>query len=161
MITGIPSQRQAQRMLKILTDPNQFWGEWVCPTISRADPAFPQQHYWRGKIWAPTNYLLYQGLKRYAPDDLRTDFARKSVALFMRNWLGKGTCNENYLASGEGAPDPHYLWGGLLGLIGVEEVCGTGFEGKKPSHAALREKIALRNIPIGGRLRNCPCLFNQ
>jgi len=154
MITGIPSQPQAQRMLKILTDPQQFWGEWVCPTISRADPAFPQQHYWRGKIWAPTNYLLYQGLKRYAPDDLRIDFARKSVALFMRNWLGKGTCNENYLASGEGTPDLHYLWGGLLGLIGVEEICGTGFEGKKPTHAALREKIRLRNIPLRGRLRD-------
>ena len=67
-----------------------FWGTYVCPTISRNNPAFKEQHYWRGYIWPPTNYLLYQGLKAYASDAVRREYARKCLALFRRHeWPGR------------------------------------------------------------------------
>ena len=107
-------------MLNILRDEKRYWGEYVCPTISRDDPAFPDQHYWRGKIWGPTNYLLWLGLQRYADDALLDAYAQKSVALFLPSWNADHTCNENYLTNGKGGGDPHYTWGALLCLIGIE-----------------------------------------
>jgi glycogen debranching enzyme len=152
MIAGIPDKARAERMLRVLQDPKRFWGEYVCPTIARDDPAFPDQHYWRGKIWAPTNYLMYQGLKRYASDALRAEFARKSVALFMRNWTAHGTCHENFLASGEGASDPHYTWGALLCLIGIEELCDLEPDGRLRLNGGLPEDLQIRHLPLNGEV---------
>jgi hypothetical protein len=152
MIAGIPSKEKAERMLKLLRDPNKFWGEFVCPTITRDDPAFKDQNYWRGKVWAPTNYLMWLGLKRYASPELLNEFAEKSVALFMRNWRKDGTCHENFMANGDGSSDPHYTWGALLCLIGLEALCDVEPDGKVRLSGAGKGEVDLRRIPIGGKL---------
>ena len=54
---------------KHLLNPEEFWGQWVIPSIARNDPAFHDQDYWRGRIWGPMNYLVYLGLRNY--DDSR------------------------------------------------------------------------------------------
>jgi hypothetical protein len=151
MIAGIPDSAQAARMLGHLSDEARFAGPFVCPTIARNDPAFADQQYWRGKIWAPTNYLLYQGLKRYAPDAMRTDFAQKSVKLFMENWNRSSTCHENYLVTGEGSSDPHYTWGALLCLIGLEELCGVEPDGSLRLNGIGAGDVTLDRFPLGGR----------
>jgi len=66
--------------------PKKFWGQWVLPTLPYDDPLWSTQDYWKGKVWAPVNYLVFQGLKRYASPELQAEFARKSVDIFMRNW---------------------------------------------------------------------------
>ena len=120
MMSGAPDPSRAKRLLAIIQDPNRIWGEYVVPTISRDDPAFPNQDYWRGKVWGPVNYLFWVGLQRYAGPELLGSFAQKSEELFLRNWVANGRCHENYLCNGEGSGDPLYTWGALLGLIGQE-----------------------------------------
>jgi hypothetical protein len=120
LISGAPDPARARRMLAILQDDRRFWGEYVVPTISRDDPAFPVQHYWRGKIWGPTNYLVWLGLQRYAEPALLASVADKSESLFLRNWLAERRCHENYLCDGTGSNDPHYTWGALLVLMQIE-----------------------------------------
>ncbi|MDQ2732041.1 MAG: PA14 domain-containing protein, partial [Armatimonadota bacterium] len=109
LIAGIPDRQRADRMISILTDPHKFWGTWTVPTLAYDDPAWVQQNYWRGKVWGPVNYLVFQGLQRYATPEQQMEFAGKSVSLFMRNWTNKGVCGENYLSTtGEQSSDPHY-----------------------------------------------------
>jgi putative isomerase len=53
---------------------------------------------------------------------VRTQFAAKSAALFLKEWRQKGHVHENYNAiTGEGddvrSSDRFYHWGALLGLI--------------------------------------------
>ena len=151
LISRTPSEAQAKRILAVLKDPNKFWGEYVCPTISRDDPTFPEQQYWRGAIWAPTNYLLYLGLKNYAEPDLLNEFAEKSVTLFMNNWRAHGTCHENFLADGSGAKDPYYTWGALLCLIGLENVCDILPKGHIMLNGLLQKEITIKNVPILGK----------
>jgi len=151
LIMGAPSKQQAARMLKILKDPNKFWGDWVMPTVPRDDPAYPDEHYWRGKIWPPSNYLVYLGLKNYAADDLREEFARKSIQLFMRNYKRNWSCHENFRNDGNGCSVPHYTWGALMCLMGLEEVCDIEPDGTIRLNGQLPENIKLRGIPILGK----------
>jgi hypothetical protein len=113
---------QAEAVRKIFCDPRKFAGEWILPTISRDDPEFPKQHYWRGKVWAPVNWLVYQGFKIYEWDHEARRLAESSAKMFLKPWRARGECYENFLATtGEGSSDPHYTWGALMVLIAVEE----------------------------------------
>jgi hypothetical protein len=118
---------QAARMIEEhMTNPDEFWGEWVLPSIARDDPAYPDQDYWRGRIWAPMNFLVYLGLRQYELPGVRADLAEKSRQLLLKEWRENGHVHENYSAdTGEGCDAPNsdrfYHWGGLLGLIALIE----------------------------------------
>jgi len=123
MLAGVATAAQAERMVKEhLLNPKEFWGEYVIPTISRSDSTFQDQYYWRGDIWGPTNYLVYEGLNRYGQDDIALQFAEKSYNLFMSDWRTQQHTNEQYYAwGGSAGGDKHYTWGALLCLIPMEQ----------------------------------------
>ena len=123
LLAKVATAQQATRMVnEHLLNPAEFWGEFVIPAIARSDPAFPDQEYWRGRIWGPMNYLVYLGLLNYDLPEVRQQFARKSLALFNQEWRLNGHVHENYHAlTGLGddvtSSDRFYHWGALLGLI--------------------------------------------
>ena len=130
MLARAATPDQARRMVEEhLTNAQEFWGQWVIPSIARDDPAFKDQEYWRGRIWGPMNYLVYLGLKNYdlpEVDRARRELARKSLELFLNEWQKNGHVHENYNAMTGGgddvsSSDRFYHWGALLGLIALEE----------------------------------------
>ena len=127
LIGKAASQAQAERMIQEhFYNPDEFWGEWIIPNIARNDSAYPDQDYWRGRIWGPTNFLVYLGLRNYDLPQARRDLAEKSVRLLLKEWVANGHVHENYNAdSGEGCDksnsDGFYHWGGLLGIIALIE----------------------------------------
>jgi hypothetical protein len=123
LFAGIASAEQAKRMIEEhLLNTKEFWGRYVAPTIARNDAAFPDQFYWRGDIWGPTNYMLYEGINRYGFDEVALEYAQKSYNLFMDDWKINQHDNEQYLAwGGSGGGDTHYTWGALLCLVGLEQ----------------------------------------
>jgi len=152
LIVGSPDRTRVKRMKDLLQDPNKFWGEFILPSVPRDDPAFPELHYWRGKIWPSSNYLAYLGLKRTLSPEQRLEFSRKNVRMFMNNWVADGGCYENYTPDGKGSSDPHYSWGALLCLIGLEEIFDIEPDGRVRLNGVLEENIELQNIPHGGRI---------
>ncbi len=121
---------QADRMVRDhLYNPAEFWGEWVLPSIARNDPAYPEQSYWRGRVWGPMNFLTYLSLREYDLPQARQDLAEKSKALLLKNWQAHGHVLENYnaetgdntVAAGKMGGDSFYYWGGLLGTIALME----------------------------------------
>jgi hypothetical protein len=123
MLAHAATAEQAKVMVeKHLKNPEEFWGEWVMPSIARNDPAFKDQDYWRGRIWGPMNYLVYLGLENYGEAKTRNEFAKKSYALFLKEWREKGHVHENYnavLGTGDDvtSSDRFYHWGALLGYV--------------------------------------------
>lgn len=123
MLAHAATEAQARTMIeKHLKNPQEFWGEWVIPSIARNDPAFKDQDYWRGRIWGPMNYLVYLGLENYDLPQMRQDLATRSFALFLREWKQNGHVHENYnaiLGTGDDVTnsDRFYHWGALLGYI--------------------------------------------
>lgn len=107
-------------------NPEEYWGDWVLPMTPRNDPAYPDQDYWRGRIWAPVNYLVYEALKAAGLTRACRDLARRSEELICREWRLHGHVHENYsgddgMGCGVGNSDKFYHWGGLLAYIALEE----------------------------------------
>ena len=130
LLAKAATQAQVLRMVKDhLLNPDEFWGEYVMPSIARDDSAYKDQDYWRGRIWGPMNYLVYLGLRNYSEPEVvsaRKQLAAKSLELFLKDWRTNGHVHENYngtTGSGDdvGNSDRFYHWGALLGLMGMEE----------------------------------------
>jgi len=153
LIAGIPDREKALRLRQHLMDEEEFWGEFVIPTISRDDPAFADQQYWRGTIWPPINYLVYQGLKAYGFDAVAAEFARKSVDIFMRSWENFQLCPENFDSrTGEAGGRRFQSWGPLFALIGLEEYLDfSPWEGFRFGMLNPERKGRLSRILVQGR----------
>ena len=124
---NVPPERAKRMADGHYFNENEFYGEYVMPTISRNDAAFHEQLYWRGRIWAPVNFLVYEAMKgREELSHARKDLIEKSYSLLMKEWTEHRHVHENYNAeTGEGcdveSSDRFYHWGALLGLIGIIE----------------------------------------
>jgi hypothetical protein len=127
LLAKAATPEQARRMIdEHLLNSKEFWGKWVIPSIARNDPAFPDQSYWRGRIWGPMNYLVYLGLSNYSDSRIKEEFAQKSFDLFQQEWKANGHVHENYNAiTGIGddvnSSDRFYHWGALLALIEYQQ----------------------------------------
>jgi putative isomerase len=129
LLAEVATQAQAQRMIdEHFFNEEEFWGDWILPSIARNDPMYPEQDYWRGRIWAPQNFLVYLGIRKYDLPKARKALVEKSEALLLKEWREHGHVHENYCGdTGMGCgtdkqnSDAFYHWGGLLGLISVME----------------------------------------
>jgi len=153
LLARIPNRKNAVRMIKHLLNEKEFWGDYVLPTVSRDDPAFKDQQYWRGTIWPPTNYLVYQGLKAYNFDAIASEFAQKSSSLFLRSWENFQLCPENFDSrTGEAGGQRYQSWGPLFALIALEEYLDfTPWEGFRFGMINPEKKGKLSRVSIQGR----------
>ena len=153
LLAGIPDKTRALRMLRHLLNPKEFWGEFVIPTISRDDPAYKDQQRWRGAIWPPTNYLIYQGLKAYHFDAIASELAKKSSDLFLRTWENFQLCPENFDSrTGEAGGQRYQSLGSLFALIALEEYLDfTPWEGFRFGMIDPDKKGKLSRISIQDR----------
>ena len=128
LLAEVPNNDQADKMIEHhLLNPEEFWGDWIIPVTPRNDPAFKDNTYWRGRIWAPLNFLVYMGLRNYDTPTInkaRKDFAKKSRDLLLKSWISDRYVFENYNATtGAGDDvdnsDKFYHWGALLGYINL------------------------------------------
>lgn len=129
---------QARRMIEEhYKNPAEFYGEFMLPSIARNDPAYGDQDYWRGRIWAPMNFLAYMAMRRHGLDWACADLAEKSRRLLMNEWVEHGHIHENYNAeTGSGCDvqnsDKFYHWGALLAVVALIETGKLpGFDSEK------------------------------
>lgn len=153
LLARIPDRSRALRMIRHLLNNEEYWGDYVIPTISRDDPVFKEQQYWRGTIWPPTNYLVYQGLKAYEFDVIASEFATKSAELFLRSWENFQLCPEYFDSrTGEAGGQRYQSWGPLFALIALEEYLDfTPWEGFRFGIIQPQRGGELRRISIQDR----------
>lgn len=127
LLAKAPTLEQAERMIREhFYNPAEFWGEWIMPSIARNHPAFKDNTYWRGRVWAPLNFLVYLGMRNYPLDAARRDLVDKSAKLLLKAWRENRHVYENYNAvSGVGGDvkdsDQFYHWGALVGFMSFIE----------------------------------------
>lgn len=122
------SEKRAKRMIQEhYFNPQEFYGEYVLPSIARNANGFADNDYWRGRIWGPLNFLVYLGMQNYDNiKDARQDLVSRSRNLLIMNWKKNGGIFENYNSvTGEGDDvhnaDGFYHWGALLTFMGFLE----------------------------------------
>ncbi len=158
LTAGVAPRDRAERMVREhLLNQREFWGEYVIPSIARNDPAYPDNDYWRGRIWGPFNFLVAEGLRRYRFDDEAAELARKGLDMFMRNWREDGGVYENYNAdTGRGGDVWNaarlYHWGGLLVLVALEELIDVEPSGHLRLGSVAFPDADVRNVRVGGGL---------
>ncbi len=110
-----------------MADERTFGGPFPIPGTARDDPAAKDNSYWRGRVWPPLNWFVWQGLRRIGRRAEASDLARRSFALFRAAWDTRRLCPENYNAeTGEPLDQPDtegfYSWGALMPAMAVGEV---------------------------------------
>jgi neutral trehalase len=129
LVARAATQEQAERMVRDhFYNTEEFWGQYILPSVARNDPSYTGMDYWRGSIWAPMNFLVYMGFRNYDLPSARRDLALKSRNLLLEEWGRNRWVRENYHAEtgmNPGTRSEHmYHWGALLGMIDLMEHAG-------------------------------------
>ena len=137
LLGGGPTVAQVERMLtRYYMNASEWCGDVAdcalgLPSITRANPAWRDQNYWRGRVWGPMNFLVYRGLAAYAAQSPLAARAAASLAAQSRNtflveWLAHHHVMENYSAldasgcSSARNANPFYHWAALLAEVALE-----------------------------------------
>jgi len=85
---GAATKDQAKRMAEVLgTD--SWMTPLPIPTVDRKDKRWISHKFWRGDVWAPTNYQIAGGLADYGYRDLAGLIADKTVANAIANGISE------------------------------------------------------------------------
>ena len=144
LLARAATQQQAESMVKNhLQNPAEYGGEFIIPASPKNLPSFKEQNYWRGRVWAPLNMLVYMGLRQYNFPEYKAELVKKSNKLLVDNYKRTGGyVFENYNGiSGLGRnadeelnkSDNFYSWGALLGFISLVDAGYMGEPLKKIS----------------------------
>jgi putative isomerase len=99
--TGQLSPHMRSRLVAHLRNPDQFWGEYVIPTVARNDPHYTPEMMWRGPVWANINYVFIEALQGVGELALARELREKTLGLIM----AQAGMYEYYHAD-TGAPPP-------------------------------------------------------
>ena len=99
MIAGIAAPEQVRRMVAHLRDDKEFWRPFVFPVLAADEKEYnnPTGGYWRGAIWAPTNYSIIKGLEACGEEVFATEATEKYLAGMNAVFQRRGTVFENYM----------------------------------------------------------------
>jgi len=82
--TGQLPEHIRDRLIGHLTNPDEFWGEYVIPTVARNDSHFDPETMWRGPVWANINYFFVEALDQLGEHELARTLRKKTLELVMR-----------------------------------------------------------------------------
>jgi glycogen debranching enzyme len=73
------------RLIDHLTNPDEFWDDYVLPTVARNDPSYDPETMWRGPVWVNINYFFIEALEQVGRQDLAQELRDKTLELVMRH----------------------------------------------------------------------------
>lgn len=113
LFAGAATPERAKRTIhEHLLNPDEFWLDYPVASYAKTEPDYYQGAHkecnWRGSTWAPTNYMIFQGLRRYGYHVEARDLATR---LFNMALLKNPVLREYYNAeTGDGLGQTHF-WG--------------------------------------------------
>jgi len=82
--TGQTPENIRDRLIEHLTNPDEFWGENMLPSVARNDPHYDPSTMWRGPVWVNINYFFIEALRMVGEDGLADELTLKTLDLIMR-----------------------------------------------------------------------------
>ena len=81
--TGQLPETIRDRLIAHLTNPDEFWGEYLIPTVAKNDPHFDPETMWRGPAWININYFFIEALRQVGEQELAHILLDKTLELVM------------------------------------------------------------------------------
>jgi len=141
-----------------LENPKEFNRKHRVPTLSADYPDFdPNGGYWRGSVWAPTNYMVLRGLTANGYDSLAFQIAKNHVDNVVAVFQKQGTFFENYAPDKiQGNDRKNFVgWTGLAPISVLLEYL-LGIRGDVPKNQLildinLKDEYQIKNYPFGNK----------
>ena len=97
LISECAPKERAERMISLLEDEKVFKAPHRVPTLSRDNENYaPDGEYWRGSVWAPTNYMILKGLDKYGKYALSHEIGKEHLRAVVDVYKEEDTLFENY-----------------------------------------------------------------
>ncbi len=97
LLAGIVPANRLDPFIGHLQNPGEFARKHRVATLSADHPLFnPEGGYWRGSIWAPTNYMVLRGLTQNGYDSLAFEIAWNHLNNVVEVFNNTRTLFENY-----------------------------------------------------------------
>ncbi len=158
MFAGIASPQQVQRLVAHLKDEKEFWRPFVFPALAADEKEYnnPTGKYWRGAVWAPTNYEIIKGLETCGQEAFATEATEKYLGAMAEVFNKTNTVYENYMpekieaSSGRG---DFVGWTGLgpITLL-IENVLGfrpDGVRNRLEWHLTRHDRHGIQRLNFG------------
>ena len=141
----VPPER-LERFIAHLDNEKEFKRPNRVPTLSADSPYYDRQGgYWRGAIWAPTNYMILRGLEQNGYDALAHEIALACVDHATQVYNETHTLWENY------APEFPYP-----GVRDGDWMCAkdfVGWSGLIPISILYEYIMGIKSNPVQGKIR--------
>ncbi|MBI9047392.1 MAG: hypothetical protein JEZ06_23095 [Anaerolineaceae bacterium] len=79
--TGQLPDHIRERLVKHLLSPDEFWGEFMIPSVAYLDPHHDPETMWRGPVWVNINYFFIEALHQIGEDQVAFDLTKKTLDL--------------------------------------------------------------------------------
>ncbi len=160
ILAGATDDTRAERMLQMLEDPKHFNRPHRVPALSASHPEYNAENggYWKGGVWAPTNYMVLRGLRSLGTNraaKLAHEIGLNHVENITKVYNDTETVWENYTpeAAKQGQAKPDFVgWSGM-GPVAIlfEEV--FGLQPDIPNHrlvldVRLVDEYGVENYPF-------------
>jgi len=158
LLADIVPKERLGRFIEHLNNPDEFNRPHRVPTLSADNPFYePTGGYWRGGIWAPTNYMILRGLSKVGYDDLAYEIAVNHLNNVVEVFRETGTIWENYapeFVKGNNKKD-FVGWSGLSPIaVLFEYVFGLRLDVSNSQliwDVRLLNEHGVKNYPFGDR----------
>lgn len=158
MIAGLVSKERAGRFVAHLDNEKEFKRPCRVPSLSADHPQYEKLGgYWKGGVWAPTNYMVLKGLDRYGYNDLAHEIACNYLENVVSVFNNDCTLYENYAPElphkGDPAGKEFVGWTGLAPIsILFEYVFGIRPDATNKKitwYVNLTERHGVKRYPLG------------
>ncbi len=149
LFCGAATPARAKRTIdERLLNENEFWLSYPVASYAKTEPDYYQGSHnecnWRGPTWAPTNYMIFQGLMRYG----RTDVARElATRLFTMSIVKNPVLREYYNAEDGTGLGQTQFWGftALYYVMLLESHLPADISSlDQPFHPIIPEELGVR-----------------
>ncbi len=160
LLADIVPPERLPRLIAHLENPAEFKRPHRVPTLSADHPDYRENGgYWKGSVWAPTNYMVLKGLERVGYHGLAHEIGCNTLDNVVEVYKQTGTVWENYSPEhtrpGQPAKSDFVGWTGLIPIaVLIEYVLGIKADANNDEivwRVNLTEQHGIERYPFGGR----------
>jgi glycogen debranching enzyme len=156
LLAGIVPQTSKKTFIDHLENTKEFARVHRVATLSADNPDFdPNGGYWKGSVWAPTNYMILRGLTKYGEDSLAREIAMNHLNNVVSVFTTTGTFFENYAPDKVQGNDRRDFvgWTGIVPISVLFEYV-FGIRPNVPENTiiwdiGLTDEFGITNYPFG------------